>query len=195
MENGWPVSLFAEKSDDAFQTLNQELRFLSGKPVIYAANVDEDALAADNSYVKAARSLAAEQGSEVVKLCARFEEELSGMTDAERREFLELAGVDESGLEQIIRRSYDILGLISFFSMNEEETRAWTIHAGWTAPRAAGVIHTDFERGFIRAEVIPFDTFVQFGSSAAAKAAGVMRIEGKDYVVADGDIIYFRFNV
>jgi len=195
MENGWPVSLFAEKTDDAFQTLNQELRFLSGKPVIYAANVDEDALAADNSYVKATRSLAAEQGYEVVKLCARFEEELSGMTDAERREFLELAGVDESGLEQIIRRSYDILGLISFFSMNEEETRAWTIHAGWTAPRAAGVIHTDFERGFIRAEVIPFDTFVQYGSSAAAKAAGAMRIEGKDYVVTDGDIIYFRFNV
>ncbi len=117
------------------------------------------------------------------------------MSDEERLEFLELAGAQESGLDLIVRKSYRVLGLISYFSMNEEETRAWTIRDGFTAPQAAGVIHTDFERGFIRAEVLPFDTFVQYGSSAAAKAAGAMRVEGKEYVVQDGDVIYFRFNV
>jgi ribosome-binding ATPase YchF (GTP1/OBG family) len=117
------------------------------------------------------------------------------MSDGERREFLELAGAKESGLEQIIHTGYRILGLISFFTMNEEQVRAWTVRQGWTAPKAAGVIHTDFERGFIRAEVMPYETFVRHGSWAAAKAAGELRVEGKEYVVQDGDVIFFRFNV
>jgi hypothetical protein len=190
-----PISKFPGIEDITFSELNEELRFLTGKPLIYAANVDEDGLSSDNDYVLATRAVAAEQGIEVVKLCAKLEEEMIGMSDQERSDFLELSGAREGGLEQIIRKSYAALGLISFFSMNEEEVRAWTVQAGWTAPRAAGVIHTDFERGFIRAEVIPFTTFTQYGSSAAARAAGAMRVEGKEYVVQDGDVIYFRFNV
>lgn len=120
---------------------------------------------------------------------------MAGMTDQERQEFLELAGAEEGALEQVIRKSHNALGLISFFTMNEEEVRAWTIPDGWTAPKAAGVIHTDFERGFIRAEVIPYEIFNQYGSAAAAKAAGEMRLEGKEYLVRDGEVIYVRFNV
>ena len=120
---------------------------------------------------------------------------MAGLTDEERREYLELSGVEESGLEQVIRMSFRILELINFFTMNDQEVRAWTIKDGWTAPQAAGEIHTDFERGFIRAEVIPYETFVKYGSSAAAKAAGEMQLQGKEYVVHDGDVIYFRFNV
>jgi hypothetical protein len=192
---GQPISLFPGQESDLFQSLNRDMRFLTAKPVIYVANVDDSDLAEDNQYVQAVRAVAAEQQAEVVKLSARFEEELVDMTDEERQEFLELAGVEESGLEKVIRRSFEVLGLITFFTMNEEQVRAWTIPQGSTAPQAAGVIHTDFERGFIRAEVIPYETFVQYGSSAAAKAAGAMQLEGKEYVVQDGDVIYFRFNV
>lgn len=190
-----PITNFPDQEDATFIELNQELRFLTGKPLIYAANVDEEGLASDNAYVLATRALAAEQEVDVLKLCAKLEEEMIGLSDQERSDYLALSGAEEGGLAQIIRKSYAALGLLSFFSMNEEEVRAWTVREGWTAPRAAGVIHTDFERGFIRAEVIPFDTFTQYGSSAAARAAGAMRIEGKEYVVQDGDIIYFRFNV
>jgi ribosome-binding ATPase YchF (GTP1/OBG family) len=139
--------------------------------------------------------LAAEQGAEVIKLCAKLEEELVDLAEEEKQEYLLLTGVEESGLQQLIRKSYHLLNLISFFSMNKNEVRAWTIRGGWTAPQAAGVIHTDFERGFIRAEVLSYETFVEHGSPAAAKAAGALRIEGRDYVVEDGDVIYFRFNV
>jgi GTP-binding protein YchF len=195
LQTGQPISIFPGRDQEACRQLNQEMRFLSGKPVIYAANVDEDSLAMDNEYVRTTRRLAAEHGAETVKLCAQLEQEMVGMDDDERKEYLQLAGADESGLEQIIRKSYGMLGLISFFSMNEEETRAWPVRRGWTAPRAAGVIHTDFESGFIRAEVIPFELFVEHRSNAAAKAVGAVRVEGKDYVVQDGDIIFFRFNV
>lgn len=195
LDSGQPISLFADQDNELFANLNHEMRFLTSKPVIYAANVDEDGLAEENEYARVVREVATEHNAEMVTLCAQLEEEMAGMTDEERHEFLQLAGAEESGLEQVIRKSFDVLGLINYFTMNEREVRAWTIPQGWTAPRAAGIIHTDFERGFIRAEVIPYETYVQYGSSAAAKAAGEMRLEGKDYVVQDGDVIYFRFNV
>jgi GTP-binding protein YchF len=194
LESGRTVATFPDQ-DDAFQTLKHDMRFLTAKPVIYAANVDEEGLAEDNAYVREVREVAAEMGAETIKICAQLEADMAGMMDEERREYLELAGASESGLEQIIHMGYRILGLISFFTFNEKQARAWTVPEGSTAPQAAGVIHTDFERGFIRAEVIPFETLVAHGSWGATKAAGEMRVEGKEYVVQDGDVIYFRFNV
>lgn len=195
LDQGRPISLFSESQSDTFEELNKEMQFLTGKSVIYVANVDEAALIEDTQCVQVVREIAAEQAADMVKICAKFEEEMVGLTDEERYEFLELAGAKESGLDQVVRKSFKTLDLINFFSMNEQEVRSWTVPKGWTAPKAAGVIHTDFERGFIRAEVIPFQTYVKYGSSAAAKSAGEMRLEGKDYVVEDGDVIYFRFNV
>ena len=195
LERGNPIATYEGQERKAFRALEGEMRFLTAKPVIYAANVDEEALTGGNAYVEEVRWMAAEHDAEVVVLCAKLEEEMAGLTDEEREAFLELTGAEESGLEQIIRKSYEILGLISYFSYNENEVRAWTIRKGWTAPRAAGVIHSDFERGFIRAEVIPYETFVEYGSMAAARAAGKVRSEGRDYVVQDGDVILFRFNV
>lgn len=195
LDTGEPIATFEHRDDNRFRELNQELRFLTGKPVIYVANVDEDGLAGDNEYVQTVREVAREHDAEVVKICAKLEEEMTTMTDEERHEYLELLGADETGLEQVVREGFDILNLITFFTMNEEEVRAWTIETGTRAPQAAGTIHTDFERGFIRAEVVPYEVFVEHGSFAAAKAAGDMRVEGKDYVVQDGDVIYFRFNV
>jgi len=192
---GKPASSFPEKNHDAFHDLNKELRFLTNKPMIYVANVDEDSLVQDNEYIKTVKAIGAEQRIEVLKICAKLEMDLTEMSEADRIEYLQLAGVEETGLEQVIRECYQLLGLISFFTMNEEEVRAWNIPKGWTASKAAGQIHTDFERGFIRAEVIPYEVFVKHGSSAAARTAGQMRIEGKDYIVQDGEIIYVRFNV
>ncbi|MCA9935398.1 MAG: redox-regulated ATPase YchF [Ardenticatenaceae bacterium] len=192
---GLPAPQFEQWADPMCQALNQEMRFLTAKPVIYAANVDEAGLETDNGYVQAARAVAAEQGAQIIKLCARLEEEMAGLTDEERHEYLALSGVAESGLEKIIRTGYGLLGLISYFTFNAEEVRAWTIRAGWTAPQAAGVIHTDFEKGFIRAEVVPFAVFAEYGGWTAVKSAGLLHIEGREYVVQDGDVIYFRFNV
>lgn len=195
LEQEQAIRTYPDQENNAFQTLNNEMRFLSSKPVIYAVNVDEDSLGQEDDCTEEVREVAREDGAETVKLCAKLEEEMASLTDEEQQEFLELAGARESGLDQVIRKSYEMLGLISFFTMNENEVRAWTIRRGWKAPQAAGVIHTDFEKGFIRAEVIPFETFVEYGSAAAAKAAGKMQLEGRDYVVQDGDVIYFRFNV
>ena len=195
LETGRPAATFPEREADAYQVLYHDMRFLTGKPVIYAANVDEEGLVQDNDYVAEVRQVAEEVGAEVVKVCAQLEADMVGMSDEEREEYLELAGAEEGGLEQVIRKGYRLLNLISFFTMNEEQVRAWTVRDGALAPQAAGVIHTDFERGFIKAEVIHFDTFVDIGSWSAAKAAGRMRIEGKEYQVHDGDVIYFRFNV
>lgn len=195
LQRGHPVVTYPGHEDEKFLELNQELRFLTGKPVIYAANVDEAGLGGDNYYLTSVQAVAAEQKAHVVTLCARLEEEMLDMEPAERLEFLRLSGAEESGLGQVIRTGFDILGLITFFTKNENEARAWTIHRGSTAPKAAGVIHTDFERGFIRAEVTPFEIFVQYGSDAAVRAAGKMKLEGKEYIVQDGDVIYFRFNV
>jgi GTP-binding protein YchF len=195
LATGAPLWSYEERGSDAFRTLNQEMRFLTAKPIIYVANVDEETLSEDNDYVREARQVAAEQGVDILKLCARLEAELVDLTDEERKELLELSGITESGLEKVIRQSYDLLDLISYFTFNEQEVRAWTIHEGWTAPQAAGVIHTDFEKGFIRAEVVSYETFAEYGSRSAIKEAGQMRIEGRDYVVKDGDVILFRFNV
>jgi ribosome-binding ATPase len=192
---GQPLATFHHPDEESFQELNREMRFLTAKPVVYVANVDEQGLERGNAYLQELEALAGEQEAGLVTLCARLEEELAGLDDAERHEYLELSGVAESGLDQVIRLGYAVLNLISYFSYNQREVRAWTIERGWTAPRAAGVIHTDFERGFIRAEVIPYETFVEYGSSAAVKAAGKLQVEGRDYVVQDGDVIYFRFNV
>lgn len=195
LEHGQMLWTHPSRQDEAFITLNREMRFLTAKPVIYAANVDEPGLTEDNEYVAIARGIAESQGAQLIKLCAKLEEEIAGLNDDERREYLELAGVSESGLEQLIRKGYEMLGLISFFTYNEEEAHAWTIRKGWTAPLAAGVIHTDIERGFIRAEVIGYDDFRQHKSWNAVKSAGLLRVEGREYIMKDGDMVHFRFNV
>lgn len=192
---GSPASTFPRRSEAPFLALNQELSLLTSKTVIFAANVDEAALAEGNAYVEAVRAVAAKQHSEVVVLCAKMEEEMVGMTDEERHEFLASVGAEESGLEQVIHKGYRALGLISYFTAGEKEARAWTIPKGATAPQAAGVIHSDFERGFIRAEVISYDAFLRHKGEAQARAAGELRIEGKEYVVVEGDVVHFRFNV
>ncbi|MBP8969583.1 MAG: redox-regulated ATPase YchF [Lachnospiraceae bacterium] len=176
----------------------KEFNLLTDKPVIYAANVEDGDLAddgANNENVKKVREFAAQEGSEVFVISARTEEEISELDDAEKKEFLDALGLKESGLEKLVRASYDLLGLMSFLTAGEDECRAWTIKKGTKAPQAAGKIHTDFERGFIKAEVINYQDLLDNGSIAAAKEKGIVRIEGKEYVVQDGDVILFRFNV
>jgi GTP-binding protein YchF len=192
---GEPLAFYKAKDADSYAALCEEMRFITQKRVIFAANVDEAGLLEDNAMVGIVREMAAARGSEVVKLCAKLEEEMAGLSDAERAEFLADAGVKESGLDQVIQKSFRALGLINYFTVGEKEVRAWTIEQGWTAPQAAGVIHSDFERGFIRAEVIAYDDYTRLGSETAVKAAGLMRVEGKEYIVKDGDIMHFRFNV
>jgi len=195
LERGMPASAFPEISSDAFRAFDRDMQFITAKTVIYCANVDEEGLTEDNPYVREVRAFAAETNAEVVKICAKFEEDMAGLSDEERAEFLADLGIDESGLDKVIHAGFKALGLIAYFTAGEKEVRAWTIRQGWTAPQAAGVIHTDFERGFIRAEVIPFSSYIEHGGEAGAKAAGVMQTEGKDYIVKDGDVMHFRFNV
>ena len=171
---------------------------LTWKPVIYAANVAEDELADDgasNPHVKAVKDYAVQQNSEVFVICAGIEEEISELDDDERKMFLEDLGLTESGLEKLVRASYRLLGLMSFLTSGEDETRAWTIKIGTKATQAAGKIHTDFERGFIKAEVVNYQDLLDCGSYAGAREKGLVRMEGKEYVVQDGDVILFRFNV
>ncbi|BAF69817.1 redox-regulated ATPase YchF [Nitratiruptor sp. SB155-2] len=189
-----PVRTF-ENKNEAFETLNKELRFLSAKPVIFGANVDEEGMLEDNEYVQTVKKYASDVGADVIKLCAKLEEELVGLSDEEAKELLNEMGVEESGLDKIIRTAFDRLGLISYFTAGVKEVRSWTIHKGWTAPQAAGVIHGDFEKGFIRAEVISYEDFIKYGGEQGAKEAGKMRLEGKEYIVQDGDVMHFRFNV
>ena len=175
-----------------------EYNLLTAKPVIFAANVSEDDLADDgvnNAGVQAVREYAKEEDCEVFVVCAEIEEEISQLDDDEKSMFLEDLGLEESGLEKLIKASYHLLGLISYLTAGEPEVRAWTIKKGTKAPQAAGKIHTDFERGFIRAEVVSYDDLMACGTHAAAKEKGLVRLEGKDYVVQDGDIMLFRFNV
>jgi hypothetical protein len=195
LERNKPISSYPEQEDDIFRELQHEMNFLTAKPVIYVANVDEAGLEEDNDYVREVRDVASEERAQVVKISSRLEADMVDWSEEERQEFLQLAGAEASGLDQIIRKGYQILNLISFFTMNEREVRAWTLKQGNSAPKAAGTIHTDFERGFIKAEVVPYETFAQYGNWAETKAAGQMRVEGKDYIVRDGDVIYFRFNV
>ena len=177
-------------------TLDDNL--LTNKPVIYAANVSEDDLADDgasNEYVQKVRTYAAEHQSEVFVICAEIEAEISELDDDEKQEFLEDLGLTESGLDKLIEASYRTLGLMSFLTAGEDETRAWTIKMGTRAPQAAGKIHTDFERGFIKAEVVNYQDLLDCGSYSGAREKGLVRMEGKDYIVKDGDVILFRFNV
>ncbi|MEM7442089.1 MAG: redox-regulated ATPase YchF [Pseudomonadota bacterium] len=173
----------------------RELQLLTAKPVLYVCNVAEDEAATGNQHSKAVESMAADQGAELVVISAAIEEELAQLDAEDGAEFLESLGLDESGLNKVIRAGYRLLGLITFFTVGPKETRAWTVTKGATAPEAAGVIHTDFQRGFIRAETIDYGSFVDLGGETAAKDAGKMRQEGKDYVVRDGDVFHFRFNV
>lgn len=190
-----PASTFAEKDEKVAQELIKELALITAKNVIYCCNVDEDTLVDDNEHVATVRKLAEERGAEALKINAKMEEEFVGLEEDEIDEFLESYGVAESGLAKIIHTGFHSLGLISYFTAGVKEVRAWTINDGDTAPQAAGVIHTDFERGFIRAEVISYDNYVEHGTEAACRAAGVLRVEGKDYVVQDGDVMHFLFNV
>ena len=190
-----PVKTFEKIDDEYFISLNKELRFLSAKTVIYGANVDEDSLVDGNKYVEIVQAHANEVDADLVMLCAKIEEELVDMDDEDAKEMLEDLGVQESGLEKIIHTAFDKLGLQSYFTAGVVEVRSWTIPQGCTAPKAAAVIHNDFEKGFIKAEVIGYDDFVTLGGEAKAKEAGKLRIEGKDYIVQDGEIMHFRFNV
>lgn len=176
----------------------ESLNLLTLKPVLYATNVLEDDLADDgakNEYVKQVRQLAAEENSGVFVICAKIEEEIAELDEEEKKMFLDELGAKSSGLDKLISASYELLGLISYLTAGPKETRAWTITKGTKAPQAAGKIHTDFERGFIRAEVVNYDDLIRLGSYNAAKEQGLVRSEGKDYVVKDGDVVLFRFNV
>ncbi len=196
LNSGEPARTFRDHGSDVYEAFASEVRLLTDKPVIFAANVDENSLAGGNSYVEAVRTRAADSGSEVVVVCANVEEELVDMEESDRMEYLESLGADgESGLHKIISKGYAALGLISYFTAGVKEVRAWTIENGWKAPKAASVIHNDFERGFIRAEVISYADFVEYKGEAGAKAAGKMRTEGKGYTVQDGDVMHFLFNV
>ena len=187
-----------EVDDEDELTLLRSYNLLTYKPVIYAANVAEDDLADDaagNPHVAAVREFAAKEGSGVFVICAQIEQEIAELDDDEKSMFLEELGLKESGLDKLIAASYRILGLMSFLTAGEDETRAWTIKIGTKAPQAAGKIHSDFERGFIKAEVVNYKDLLEQGSLAAAREKGLVGMEGKDYVVKDGDVILFRFNV
>ncbi|SHO81713.1 GTP-binding and nucleic acid-binding protein YchF [hydrothermal vent metagenome] len=193
--DGNPVSMFEDIESEEFIAINKDLRLLTAKEIIYAVNVDEDGLTEDTHYVKAVREYASQKNCEVIKLCAKVEEDMVDFDDEEKMEMLNDLGVEESGLDQIIHKGFDKLGLMSYFTAGVQEVRAWTIRKNTTAPKAAAVIHNDFEKGFIRAEVISYEDFVAFGGESGAKEAGKNRLEGKEYIVQDGDVMHFRFNV
>ncbi|MEZ4217008.1 MAG: redox-regulated ATPase YchF [Myxococcota bacterium] len=193
LSEGRPARTFAVA--EALRPALRDCHLLTAKPVLYVANVDEASLAEGNAFSAALERRAAEAGAGVVRVCGKVEAELSELDDAEKVEFLRELGVDEPGLDRLIRAAYALLDLITFFTAGEKEVRAWTIRRGTLAPQAAGTIHTDFERGFIRAEVIAFDDYVAAGGEAGAKAGGTMRVEGKEYAMRDGDVVHFRVGV
>jgi GTP-binding protein YchF len=174
----------------------EDLQLLTDKPVIYVANVDEAAVNTGNRHVEALKALVKEEGAEVVMVCAAIEAQIAELeSEEDRKVFLEEYGLKESGLNRLIRAAYNLLSLITYFTAGEKEVRAWTIHRGWRAPQAAGVIHTDFEKGFIRAEVIKIPDYQKYKSEAGCREAGKLAVEGKEYIVDDGDVMHFRFNV
>jgi len=198
LEDGKMAINFEVPEDEDLAKIFKEYNLLTAKPVIFAANVAEDDLAddgANNKYVEAVRQIAKETDSEVFTLCAQIEQEIAELDDDEKAMFLEDLGLSESGLEKLIAASYKLLGLMSFLTAGEDECRAWTIKIGTKAPQAAGKIHTDFERGFIKAEVVNYKDLLECGSLSAAREKGLVGMEGKEYVVKDGDVILFRFNV
>jgi GTP-binding protein YchF len=197
LNRGESAASFKGSASESLDKCMQELSLLSAKPVIFCANVDEAALASgtDNAILQILEKLSLARNAKTVIICAKIEEELQGLSAKEQKEILESYKITEPGLDKIIRMGYKTLGLISYFTAGEKEVKAWTITSGWKAPQAAGVIHTDFEKGFIRAEVIAYDDYVRLGSETAARSAGVMRTEGKEYVFKDGDVVHFLFNV
>jgi GTP-binding protein YchF len=170
------------------------LSLITAKPILYVANVIEGGFE-NNPLLDSVKAHAAKENAPVVAICAKIEAEIADLPDEDKKIFLDDIGMTEPGLDRMIRAAYYLLGLETYFTAGEKEVRAWTIHKGSTAPQAAGVIHTDFERGFIRAEVIGFNDYVALGGEAKAKEAGKMRVEGKEYIVKDGDVMHFRFNV
>lgn len=193
LNNGKDVRSFEMPENELFGQAWREVGLLTTKPVIYCANVDE--AGGVQRHVEELRKLAASKGAGFTSICARLEEELQGLDPADQKEMLASYGIGQSGLENVIRSGYDVLGLCSYFTAGPDEVRAWTIHKGWKAPQAAGVIHSDFEKGFIRAETISYGDYMKYENEAACRAAGVLRVEGKDYVVQDGDVMHFLFNV
>ncbi|WP_195267388.1 redox-regulated ATPase YchF [Eubacterium sp. 1001713B170207_170306_E7] len=188
------MPLETDFSEDAWSFISG-LQLISTKPVLYIANVSEDDLIEDNAMVKALKEKVSGDNREVIKISAKIEEEIAELDDEEKALFLEDLGLEASGLDQVIRAGYKLLGLITFLTAGPEETRAWTIRRGTKAPQAAGKIHSDIERGFIRAEITTYEQLVEAGSDVKAKELGITRIEGKDYIMQDGDVTFFRFNV
>ncbi|MBO1199765.1 redox-regulated ATPase YchF [Staphylococcus simiae] len=194
LENGKPVRSL-EFNDEDQKWVNQA-QLLTSKKMLYIANVGEDEIGdQDNDKVKAIREYATKEDSEVIVISAKIEEEIAMLDEEDKEMFLEDLGIEEPGLDRLIRTTYELLGLSTYFTAGVQEVRAWTFKQGMTAPQCAGIIHTDFERGFIRAEVTSYDDYVQYGGENGAKEAGRQRLEGKDYIMQDGDIVHFRFNV
>ena len=195
LENG--ISARALEFNEDEQKLVKDMFLLTTKPILYIANISEEQMEnADNDpLVQKVKEYASKENAEVIPLCVKIEEELSGLDDNDKKEMLDALGLDESGLDKVIKKSYDLLGLMSFLTAGEPEVRAWTIKKGTKAPQAAGKIHSDIERGFIKAEVISFDELMKCGSMVTAKEKGLVRQEGKDYIMQDGDIVLFKFNV
>ena len=195
LEQGKPARSL-EYSDEEKEIL-KEMFLLTSKPILYLANVSEEDLAEpeQNEYVNKVKEYAKQEKAEVIPLCVKIEEELSGLEEADKKEMLEALGMQESGLDKLIKKSYDLLGLMSFLTAGEPEVRAWTIKKGTKAPQAAGKIHSDIERGFIKAEVVSYDDLMREGTMVAAREKGLVRSEGKEYIMQDGDIVLFKFNV
>jgi GTP-binding protein YchF len=195
LQDGKPARLMLKGIDPEDLRILRGLNLLTSKPVLYVCNVAEADAATGNQHTKAVDRMTAEQGARAVTISAAIEAEVAQLPDGEQKEFLEAMGLEEPGLDRLIRAGYDLLELITFFTAGPKETRAWTVHKGAKAPQAAGVIHTDFERGFIRAQTIAYDDYVALGGEVAAKDAGKARDEGKEYIVQDGDVMLFKFNV
>lgn len=194
LEAGIPAR--AIELDDEGKALLADMLLLTAKPVLYVCNVDIDAIHGGNAHTQRFQAAVAAENAEIILISAGIEADIAELeTRDERMEFIKEMGLDEPGVNKVIRSAYHLLDLITYFTAGEKEVRAWTIHRGWKAPQAAGVIHTDFEKGFIRAEVIRYNDFIQYGSEAKVKEAGKMSVEGKEYVVHDGDVMHFRFNV
>ncbi len=195
LENNLPARS-VEIHDEEEEKIMKNLQLLSAKPIIYVANIGENDIGKEeNQFVKDVRKKAEQEGAKVICLCAKIEEELTSLNEEDRALFKEELGIQESGLDKLVKASYDLLGLMSFLTAGEKEVRAWTIKKGTKAPQAAGKIHTDFEKGFIKAEVVSYNDLIEAGNYLKAKEKGKVRMEGKDYVVQDGDVILFRFNV
>ncbi|MGE0829962.1 MAG: redox-regulated ATPase YchF [Hyphomonadaceae bacterium] len=192
LEEGRPARFVARAPED--EGAFQRLQLLTTLPVLYVCNVDEADAAKGNAHSERVAARAKQEGAECVVICAQMEADLAALNEEEQAEYLAAAGLDEPGLDKLIHAGYRLLGLMTYFTVGPKEARAWTIHKGWTAPKSAGVIHGDFEKGFIRAETIAYDDFVKNKGEAGAKEAGKMRLEGKDYVVQEGDVMHFRFN-